>query len=103
VLGRFNATKGGHLILWDLGLVVEFPAGALILIPSMTITHLNVPVQEDETHISFTQFSPGSIFRYVDNGFGTVNQLAEEDPAEYERLVDLRRSGGRWDWICLVS
>ncbi|KAJ7821426.1 hypothetical protein B0H14DRAFT_3471487 [Mycena olivaceomarginata] len=33
-LGRFDATKGGHLILWDLGLVVEFPAGALILVPS---------------------------------------------------------------------
>ncbi|KAJ7694927.1 hypothetical protein B0H14DRAFT_2549919 [Mycena olivaceomarginata] len=28
VLGRFDATKGGHLILWDLKLVVEFPHGA---------------------------------------------------------------------------
>ncbi|KAJ7818846.1 hypothetical protein B0H14DRAFT_2372927 [Mycena olivaceomarginata] len=95
VLGRFDATKGGHLILWDLGLVVEFLAGALILVPSATIAHSNVPVQEDETHISFTQFSPGSIFRYVDNGFWTVNQLAEEDPAEYQRLVDLKEK--RWE------
>ncbi|KAJ7789587.1 hypothetical protein B0H14DRAFT_2397343, partial [Mycena olivaceomarginata] len=94
-LGRFDATKGGHLILWDLGLVVEFPAGALILVPSATIAHSNVPVQEGETRTSFTQFSPGGIFRYVDNGFRTVNQLAEEDPAEYERLVDLKEK--RWE------
>ncbi|KAJ7318248.1 hypothetical protein DFH08DRAFT_714882 [Mycena albidolilacea] len=94
-LGRFDATKGGHLILWDLGLVVEFPAGALILVPSATIAHSNVPIQEDETRISFTQFSPGGIFRYVDNGFRTVNQLAEEDPAEYQRLVDLKEK--RWE------
>ncbi|KAJ7690435.1 hypothetical protein B0H14DRAFT_2420447 [Mycena olivaceomarginata] len=94
-LGRFDATKGGHLILWDLGLVVEFPAGALILVPSATIAHSNVPVQEGETRTSFTQFSPGGIFRYVDNGFRTVNQLVEEDPAEYERLVDLKEK--RWE------
>jgi hypothetical protein len=29
-LGPFNAAKVGHLVLWDLKIVVEFPAGALI-------------------------------------------------------------------------
>ncbi|KAG6888718.1 hypothetical protein C0992_007677 [Termitomyces sp. T32_za158] len=43
-LGSFDPTKGGHLILWDLGLYVEFPLGALILLPSATISHSNVPV-----------------------------------------------------------
>jgi hypothetical protein len=37
----------------------------------------------------------GGIFRYVDNGFRMVNQLAEEDPADYERLVDLKEK--RWE------
>jgi hypothetical protein len=33
-LGRFDYTRGGHLVLWDLRLVVEFPPGWTILIPS---------------------------------------------------------------------
>ncbi|KAF8212553.1 hypothetical protein K438DRAFT_1928616 [Mycena galopus ATCC 62051] len=76
-LGNFNATKGGHLVPWDLKLVVEFPAGALILLPSATITHSNVPVQQGEEHASFTQFSVGGIFCYMDNGFQTVEDLQE--------------------------
>ncbi|KAJ7916443.1 hypothetical protein B0H13DRAFT_1609392, partial [Mycena leptocephala] len=43
-LSNSDATKGGHLVLWDLEMVVEFPALALILLPSATIAHSNVPV-----------------------------------------------------------
>ncbi|KAJ7244803.1 hypothetical protein B0H12DRAFT_995993, partial [Mycena haematopus] len=68
-LGEFDATKGGHLVLWDIKVVVEFPAGALILLPSATVAHSNVPVQATEERISFTQFTAGGLFRYVDNGF----------------------------------
>ncbi|KAF8146271.1 hypothetical protein K438DRAFT_1781143 [Mycena galopus ATCC 62051] len=94
-LGNFDATKGGHLVLWDLKLVVEFPAGALILLPSATITHSNIPVQPGEERVSFTQFSAGGIFRYVDNNFQTVKDLQFEEPAEYERLMAQRAS--RWE------
>ncbi|KAJ7898755.1 hypothetical protein B0H13DRAFT_2234274 [Mycena leptocephala] len=87
-LGNFDQTKGGHLVLWDLNLVVEFPAGALILLPSATIAHSNVPVQEGERRVSFTQFSAGGIFRYVDNGFRTVEQLEEQDPVEASRWAE---------------
>ncbi|KAF7328643.1 hypothetical protein MSAN_02472900 [Mycena sanguinolenta] len=79
-LGNFDAQKRGHLVLWDVKLVVEFPAGALILLPSATIAHSNVPVQDGEERISFTQFTAGGLFRYVDNGFRTQEQLAQEDP-----------------------
>ncbi|KAF8144405.1 hypothetical protein K438DRAFT_1910946 [Mycena galopus ATCC 62051] len=74
-LGNFDATKGGHLVLWDLKLVVEFPPGALILLPSATIAHSNVPVQLGEERVSFTQFSASGIFRYIDNNFQTVKEL----------------------------
>ncbi|KAJ7858437.1 hypothetical protein B0H13DRAFT_1640464 [Mycena leptocephala] len=94
-LGSFNATKGGHLILWDLKLIVEFPAGALILLPSATIAHSNIPVEKDEERISFTQYSAGGLFRYVDNGMRTQEQLAAQDPVEYERLMELKES--RWE------
>lgn len=94
-LGEFDPIAGGHLVLWDLKLVVEFPAGALILLPSATIAHSNVPVQAGEERASFTQFSAGGIFRYVDNHFQTANELWENDPEEYERLQALQAA--RWE------
>ncbi|KAJ7098426.1 hypothetical protein C8R44DRAFT_889049 [Mycena epipterygia] len=69
--GHFDPTLGGHLVLWDIGLVVEFPAGALILLPSATIAHSNIPVQEGDKHVSFTQFTASGLLCYVDNGFRT--------------------------------
>ncbi|KAJ7233283.1 hypothetical protein B0H12DRAFT_1028599 [Mycena haematopus] len=94
-LGNFDATKGGHLVLWDLDLVVEFPSGALILLPSATVAHSNTAVQATEERISFTQFTAGGLFRYVDNGFRTQDQLAAEDPAEYERMMAKKEV--RWE------
>ncbi|KAF7348118.1 hypothetical protein MSAN_01764400 [Mycena sanguinolenta] len=63
-LGSFDATAGGHLVLWDAKVVVEFPAGAVILLPSATVAHSNVPVADGEERISFTQFTPGGLFRW---------------------------------------
>jgi hypothetical protein len=93
-LGPFDSTQGGHLILWDLKLVIEFPSGATILIPSATISHSNVPVQQGDERASFTQFTAGGLIRYVDNGFRTEKELAAEDPEEYERIWKLKDT--RW-------
>ncbi|KAF8147410.1 hypothetical protein K438DRAFT_1626191 [Mycena galopus ATCC 62051] len=95
-LGDFNATKGGHLILWDLKLVIGFPSGATILLPSATIEHSNIPLIDHHTCPSFTQYTGGGLLRYVDNGFRTESQLAEEDPQEYERLASLKDT--RWQF-----
>ncbi|KAJ7445564.1 hypothetical protein B0H11DRAFT_1746769 [Mycena galericulata] len=94
-LGRFNHKTGGHLVLHDLKLIVEFPAGALILLPSATVAHSNIPVQPGEERVSFTQFTPGGIFRFVDNGFRTIEELAQADPTEYARVMALKDS--RWE------
>ena len=94
-MGRFDATKGGHLVLWDLKLVVEFPAGALILLPSATIAHSNVPVQAGDERTSFTQFTAGGIFRWLDYGGRTEAELADEDPDEHARQMALKEA--RWE------
>ncbi|KAG6905458.1 hypothetical protein DXG01_002553, partial [Tephrocybe rancida] len=67
-LGNFDATKGGHLVLWDLGLVIEFPPSSTILIPSAVIEHSNIPIQEHETRYSFTQYSSGGLFQWAEYG-----------------------------------
>jgi len=93
-LGRFDPTKGGHLILWELGLVVEFPPGSLILIPSATLTHSNTPIAEGDVRASFTQYCPGGLFRFVDYGFRKEQGLKTQDPALYEEVCRLRPE--RW-------
>ncbi|KAJ3764384.1 hypothetical protein EV360DRAFT_9676, partial [Lentinula raphanica] len=70
-LGRFDPTRTGQLILWELRLVVDFPPAATVLIPSAVITHSNTPVAVDDTRISFTQYTAGPIFRWVENGCRT--------------------------------
>ncbi|KAJ7084526.1 hypothetical protein B0H15DRAFT_748768, partial [Mycena belliarum] len=93
-LGRFDPTKGGHLVLWELKLLIEFPPGALILLPSATITHSNVPVQAGDQRTSFTQYTGGGLFRYVDNGFRTERELKAQDSVEYARICAAKE--GRW-------
>ncbi|KAG6809553.1 hypothetical protein H0H92_015830 [Tricholoma furcatifolium] len=93
-LGNYDPTKGGHLVLPGLRLVIEFPPGSLILIPSATVTHLNIPICEGECRVSFTQFCSGGLFRYVENGFRTDNQLLKEDPKKSAKLSILRET--RW-------
>lgn len=62
-LGNYDPTLGGHIVLWDLGLVIEFPPGSTILIPSAAIAHSNTPVACHENRASFTQFTAGGLFR----------------------------------------
>ncbi|KAJ7177338.1 hypothetical protein C8R43DRAFT_1084605 [Mycena crocata] len=67
-LGKFNPDLGGHLILWDLRLVIRFPPGSTIFIPSALLRHSNVAIQQGETRYSFTQYTAGGLFRWVNNG-----------------------------------
>ncbi|KAJ7676186.1 hypothetical protein B0H17DRAFT_849740, partial [Mycena rosella] len=68
-LGWFDPDVGGHLILWDLKLVIRFPPGSTIIIPSAICRHSNVPVGPEETRFSFTQYTAGGLFRWIRNGF----------------------------------
>lgn len=94
-LGRFDPTKGGHLVLWELRLIIEFPPASLILVPSATITHSNIPVQAGDTRASFTQFCAGSIFRWVDYGFRTEAQFLKDDEKGFEHMAS--QKGERWE------
>ncbi|KAJ7232097.1 hypothetical protein C8J57DRAFT_1250748 [Mycena rebaudengoi] len=94
-MGSFNATTGDHLILWDLKLVIEFPAGATILLPSATVCHSNLPVQAGKRRGSFMQYTSGGLMHYIDNGFHTEKELAVDDPVEYARICRLKEE--RWE------
>jgi hypothetical protein len=89
-LGRFNSLKGGHLVLSDLKMIIRFPLGSTIFIPSAILTHCNIAIGKDEERVSFMQFCAGDIFRYVDCGLQTENQLKIEDPVLY-RIHQIRK------------
>ena len=50
-LGDFDPTLGGHLILWELKLVITFPPGSTILIPTLG-SHLYSPIRWQEMIMS---------------------------------------------------
>ncbi|KAJ7823367.1 hypothetical protein B0H13DRAFT_1447898, partial [Mycena leptocephala] len=64
-LGWFDPNLGGHLILWDLKLIIRFPPGSTILLPSAILRHSNIKIRPWERHFSFTQFTPAAIFRFI--------------------------------------
>lgn len=92
--GSYNPALGGHLVLWELGIVVEFPPGSSVLIPSAVISHGNVPVQAGETRSSITQYASGGLFRWVEHGFQKWDALKVEDYDLAMAMKDARST--RW-------
>jgi predicted N-acyltransferase len=78
-------------MLWDLGLVFESPAGSTILIPSAAANHSNDWVNANEHRYSFTQYTAGGIFRYVDNGYQMAKAYMAGLDNEERKSLNKRR------------
>ena len=94
-LGSFDHKKGGHLILWDFGLMIEFPAGSTVLIPSALIIHSNTSLGTGETRFCIVQYAAGGLFRWVENGFMTEENWLAKASKEERQAHDNRRNS-RW-------
>ncbi|KAJ3898153.1 hypothetical protein F5879DRAFT_812994 [Lentinula edodes] len=89
--GRFDYKRGGQFIMWSLGLVVEFPPGAGILVPSASVTHANVPIGPEEHRHSVTFFTAAGILRWYCNGFMNDNEfLAQASKVQRENWEKYR-------------
>ncbi|KAI0038548.1 hypothetical protein FA95DRAFT_1505423, partial [Auriscalpium vulgare] len=93
-LGDYDPTKGGHLYIWELKMVIEFPPGATILIPSAVFTHGNTPIQAGETRQSITQYCAGALIRWHRYGFRTESAMKRQDPELASRLQSGKHA--RW-------
>ena len=81
-LGNYNPEKEGHLILYDLKLIITFPPGSTVLIPSAVFRHGNTPlVEAGSIRQSITQYCAGGLFRWTRYGFRTAKELLETDPS----------------------
>ncbi|KAJ6603536.1 hypothetical protein DFH09DRAFT_898943, partial [Mycena vulgaris] len=94
-LGDYDPNVGGHLILWDLCLVIRFPPGSTILLPSALIRHSNVPIRAHEQRCSFVQYTAGGLFRWVCNGFQTDEDW-ERSASSKEKAEREAESRERW-------
>lgn len=93
-LGDYDPTQGGHLIIFPLKLIIEFPPGSTILIPSATIAHGNTPIGPDEHRMSMTQYCAGGLFRWVEYGFCSAKTLlAQKGGAQAREKIDAPRAG----------
>ncbi|KAF8078915.1 hypothetical protein FPV67DRAFT_1604272, partial [Lyophyllum atratum] len=59
--GEFDYVRGGHIVLEEAKLIIEFPPGCSVIIPSACITHGNTPILESEHRISMTQYTAGGL------------------------------------------
>lgn len=81
-------------MLFDLKLVIEFPPGTSILLPSGSVRHGNTLIGAHEFRTSVTQYCPGGLLRYVAYGMRTVKQLKNNPEVdELEVIGDLDK---RW-------
>ncbi|KAJ7763897.1 hypothetical protein B0H14DRAFT_2403448, partial [Mycena olivaceomarginata] len=104
-LGCFDPDQGGHLVLWDYDLIVRFPPGCSILIPSAVVTHSNTPIQDGEERFSLIQYSAGGLFRWVANRFqtdlswrasATAEDLARREEERKARCAGALKKFTRW-------
>ncbi|KAJ7106121.1 hypothetical protein C8R43DRAFT_963450 [Mycena crocata] len=75
-LGKYRSERGGHIIFWDLGLVVAFPASSTILIPSGIIRYSFVKVREEDRRYSILQYAGSGIGRWFRNGMRSDMEFA---------------------------
>ena len=94
---------GGHLILEQLGIFVEFPPGTTILLPSATVSHGNTCIQDHESRASLVHYSAGGLFRWVEYGFRTWKTLKKEDPLLAAKLWAERKEKRLQDALGLFS
>ena len=90
--GDFDPGKGGHLILWDMGLVVRFPPGHTMLIPSGCVRHSNVGIQPHEHRYSMVLYSAGGLFRYKEYGMKMLRDAMDENEEVYGTYQAYRES-----------
>jgi hypothetical protein len=67
--GTFDYTEGSHIICWELSLMIEFPPGCTLFLPSALISHSNTTIKKHETRYSVTRYTAAGLFRWEYNHF----------------------------------
>ncbi|KAG9011575.1 hypothetical protein FRB90_007156 [Tulasnella sp. 427] len=82
-LGAYDFRLGGHIVLHELGLVIEMRPGDVAFFPSAVITHETIPIGSMETRYSLVWYSAGGLFRWRDADFRSLVTLGKKDRHTY--------------------
>ncbi|KAG6809957.1 hypothetical protein H0H92_013922 [Tricholoma furcatifolium] len=93
--GSYDFRRGGHLILWELGIAVECPPWRTAYIPSSPIEHSSTSISPSETRYSTTQYTAGTLFRFADHGMLGAAEFAAKATKEELEAAALR-DASRW-------
>lgn len=89
---HYDHTKGGHFVLPACRLIIEFPAGSTIFVPSSILEHYNMPISPHERRYSFTQYAAGALFRWVDYGLrDTKSYQSSMDKNDWKEVKELMK------------
>ncbi|KDQ07624.1 hypothetical protein BOTBODRAFT_180494 [Botryobasidium botryosum FD-172 SS1] len=86
ILGMFDHTQGGQLVLHELKVVIELAPGDVIFFPSALITHQNLPILPHEFHYSITGYTAGNLFQLRDQRFHSKAQVRRLIKQEVEAI-----------------
>lgn len=95
-LGKYDHTLGGHLILFGVKLLIQFPVGSTALIPSGCMGHGNTPICDGEIRLSIAQYAAGGLFRWVAYGFHSAKSLMETNAGKIIKKKLDKEAGERW-------
>ena len=89
-------------MLVEAKLIIEFPPGRSIIIPSACITHGNLPICKSENRISMTQYTAGGLVRWLDYGCRSAEKFKKHDRKGKKAMDD--KGDERWrDGIKMYS
>jgi hypothetical protein len=84
-LGDFDDVRGGHLVLVDHDLAIQFPSGTSIVISSTTRYRI-AAVSAGEHHYTLTQYFPTSLVNYIERN-GMPTEDADGNQSDQEEAV----------------
>ena len=92
-LGFYDYKKGGQIVFEELKLIVDFPPGSTMFLPSALLTHFNLAVDGEERRFSIVRYIAGGLFMWVASGFRTQKQFKADDPlgkAQFDAEANVR-------------
>lgn len=96
ISGRFDGSRGGHLVLHEPRLVIRLYPGDIIFFPSACITHCNLPISPDETRRSLVLYMAGGLHRYDAQGMRTRETWKTTETGQEEVQTHDAEAAERW-------
>ncbi|KAJ7271755.1 hypothetical protein C8J57DRAFT_1064979, partial [Mycena rebaudengoi] len=96
--GKFDHRRGGAFFMKQIKLLIDFPAGSSMLVPSAFMDHGNTPIEAGESRCSMTQYAAGGLFRWVQYGCRSRASLLSQ-PGGKELVASFNGvPRSRWKW-----